>query len=208
MYFYCFFNWFFDSVIFLLLFYFVFLMFTYLYKVNSVLHEFTIFSCILSLAFFSACLLNESCSSPPTMATASFYMCDRSLQRRPHSLVQSQRKQKHRSYSQQSGMGLIELDAQYDFQLFEERVKQIPGVMRVEHSKPKPPGNHYVDYCLLVYTEQMPHRYIRMELTTHGHRQNSDNCSAIHWKPAHGLEQQASRILSAAVAGWELNPRT
>jgi hypothetical protein len=105
-------------------------------------------------------------------------------------------------------MGLIELDAQYDFQLFEERIKNIPGVMRVEHSKPKPPGNHYVDYCLLVYTEQMPHRYIRMELTTHGHRQNSDNCSAIHWKPAHGLEQQASRILSAAVAGWELNPRT
>jgi hypothetical protein len=105
-------------------------------------------------------------------------------------------------------MGLIELGAQYDFQLFEERIKQIPGVMRVGHSKPKPPGNHYVDYCLLVYTEQMPHRYIRMELTTHGHRQNSDNCSAIHWKPAHGLEQQASRILSAAVAGWELNPRT
>jgi hypothetical protein len=54
----------------------------------------------------------------------------------------------------------------------------------------------------------MPHRYIRMELTTHGHRKNSDNCSALYWKPAHGLEQQASRILFAAVAGWELNPRT
>ena len=53
---------------------------------------------------------------------------------------QSQRKVRARNYAPESGMTFIELARQYDYLEFEERLKALPGVLRVEHSKKKTPG--------------------------------------------------------------------
>ena len=103
-------------------------------------------------------------------------------------------------------MAFIELAQKYDYLEFEKRLKAVPGVLRVEHSKQKPSGKHYVQTYLHVFTEANPKRFIQMELTTHGHRENTDTCSALYTTPPNGLQEEADRILRTAVAGWELNP--
>ena len=59
---------------------------------------------------------------------------------------------------------------------------------------------------LRVFTVKNPGRFIQIELTTHGHYKNTANCTAMYRRPPVGLEDEAHRILCAAVAGWELNP--
>jgi hypothetical protein len=103
-------------------------------------------------------------------------------------------------------MAFIELARKYDYTEFERRLKDVPGVARGEHSRPKPLGRHYVETYLHVVTETDRLRFIQMELTTHGHRADTDTCSALYFRPPKGLEEEARRILKAAVAGWELNP--
>ena len=120
----------------------------------------------------------------------------------PRTGVPSQRRLRAQTYPAKSGMGFVELARKYDYGAFADRIRALPGVKHVEHSEPKQPGNHYVQPRL----RKVPHRFIQMELSTHGHRKNTTNCTALHWKPPAGLEGEARRILAAAVAGWELNP--
>ncbi len=118
----------------------------------------------------------------------------------------SQRRLKARTYSPGSKARNVELKTTYDYTVFEDRVKAVPGVAKVCRAKLKESGTHYAPYFLEVYSSEMPSRPIHMELTQHGHVKNTTNCTAMYRDPPQGLEDEADRILRAAVAGWELEP--
>ena len=146
-----------------------------------------------------------SAASTSTSAAASKCMAAQADVRKSR---QSERKLGRQGYSAESGMAFVELAQKYDYLEFENRLKAVPGVLRVEHSKNKPPGKHYVPTYLRVFTATDPKRFIQMELTTHGHRKDTNTCSALYFTPPSGLQEKTKRILHVAVAGWELNPLT
>ena len=79
-------------------------------------------------------------------------------------------------YSEDAKMGLAELSPKYtpSREEFVHQLREVVGVREVKDHHPKPPGNHYFDKNLLVFSDSAPTIGIKFGVTRNNHMINSE----------------------------------